>query len=257
MDISNSLKLKLVLGKPISFDNGFIRQPTIELIDVISEDTFMSYIQPFTLTLDVFGLPKEIENMYTVYELLFFIDDMNKTKGIYNEEDSLVERLKSSLHFFFDTDNVQLYRNNMTFLIDYSIKIDRTNFEDLADLILLITKTNKLKNTEKEQKEFLKDKSEDFKKRYLRHLENRKKYQEKHKGDGGIYKIINTVIHYQNPINYNVEKLTYWQLINTYETLVNKETYAHNVSLLSVVDEKGAKKLDLKHWSEKIKIELN
>ena len=260
-EISNTLKYKIIRGKPIPFGSDFIIQHSIDYImDEIGEEVFQQYIWVFATTEDVLGLPDDFREGFTVFDMFFIIDQIRKTQNVYSDENSLVQLLKKALCFFFKTDNVILYEDENIvkthFVINFSTIVDRNNFDELSNLILLICKKGKLINEEKEQEKLLEGKSEDFIRRYKNHLRNRKKYQEKHKSDNGIWKIVNTIVHYQDKIDYNVGDFTFWQLLNTYENLINKEAYQRNVDLLSVVSSEDAKKLDTKHWSEKMKIEL-
>lgn len=256
IEIDSNLKRKLVLGKDIPFKDLLIKQATLEVIDTIGEDTFFSYIYPYTLTLDSIQLPDEFKNGFNVYDLLFIIDEINRLNNNFKEEESLVNMFKSSLYFFFDTDDIiHLDKSNVnSFMINHRTMIDRNDFEDLAELILLICRSKKIEI--KKEKDIFAGKSEEWIKRYKRHLEKREKYKKKHKNDDGLYRIINAVIHfYQSTVDYRqLDKWTYWQLINTYETFVNKEKYLYNLSLLTVITKEEAKKLDLKHWSEKLNI---
>ena len=165
MEINNTLKYKIIRGKPIPFGNDFIIQHSIDYImDTIGEDVFQQYIWVFAATEDVLGLPSDFKEGFTIFDMFFIIDQIRKTQNVYSDENSLVQLLKKSLCFFFKTDNVILYEDENIikthFVINFSTIVDRSNFDELSDLILLICKNSKLKNEEKEQEKLLEGKSD-------------------------------------------------------------------------------------------------
>ena len=137
-----------------------------------------------------------------------------------NKDESLMKNLHTSLEILYRTKDIKFVEHLATFIINEEIVIDKENFKYLCRVVLEMTKTNI------DYKAL--DKKATSDNEILNEFERRKKeYEEKSskkKNDITFIDIINTVIHYQNNINYqSILDWTIYQIKNTYEILISKE----------------------------------
>ena len=211
MDIRNNY----LFGTDIDLSNyglGKIYQPKYrDFLDNNMEHS--DFVKVFYLS-EIFNYKygSEINNI----GLIFFL----MTIDLENKNESLIESLHTSLELLYKTKNIRFVEHMGAFIINEDIVIDKDNFKHLCTVVLEMTKTNidykalDKKNTSDNE--------------LLNEFERRKKeYEEKSskkKNEITFIDIINTVIHYQNNIDYqSILNWTIYQIKNTYEVLMAKE----------------------------------
>ena len=143
------------------------------------------------------------------------------TVDLESKEDKLLETLILALNILYKTKNIKFIDHLATFIVEEEVVIDKSNFMYLCEVILEMTKTSI------DYKAL--DKKTPSNNEIMNEFERRKReYEEKQskkKNETTFIDIINTVIHYQNNINYNdILNWTIYQIKNTYEVLTAKES---------------------------------
>lgn len=137
-----------------------------------------------------------------------------------SRDNNLIKSLHNSLEILYKTKDIEFIEHLATFIVNEEIVINKENFKYLSTTVLEMTKTIiDYKSLDK------KSTSDD---EILNEFERRKKeYEEKSskkKNEITFIDIINTVIHYQNNIDYqSILNWTIYQIKNTYEVLMAKE----------------------------------
>lgn len=228
-------------GMPVklNYSLGKIHQP--KLFDFMEKDiTIEEFAQPFCVRVDVIDFEQNDRVDQLVKRLkdfdLFFLD-----KG------SMVDKLINSLSMLYKTDDIQLDTYSQSILISKSILIDRDNFTYLADIVLNMLCMEKPKKEENKRK--FKD---DYRQKLWEKLQKHRVENEKKKAITFL-DIVNFVVHSNSVVDYErVYNLTYYQLVNTYTTLMNKMTYEEHMMYKT----SGQFKMEseIKHWSIQTKI---
>lgn len=228
-------------GLPVNLNHGLgkIYQP--KLFDFMEMDvTIEEFAQPFCARVDVidFGDDKRTEEILkTLKDFdLFFVD-----KG------SMVDRLIKSLTVLYKTDDVKLDKYYQRIVISDSIIIDRDNFTYLADVVLNMLCMEKPKKQENKRKY-----KDDYRQKLWEKMQRYRAENEK-KNAITFLDIVNFVVHSNSVIDYErVYNLTYYQLVNTYTTLMNKSNYEEHMMYRT----SGQFKMenDVKHWGIQSKI---
>ena len=245
-----SLEHYLILGLPIKLDKGLgvINQPTIK--ELISNGFNVdSFLQPFLLRVDLIQDMKGLEDFkqsINDFDLLFLQDE--KGNFIFKDGDiGLLLKLINCLHLIYKTEDVSLIYEKQTILIDNSIAINRNNYTYLADIILEIFDTEKPKPVDNTPK--YKDKA----RQQLWEKLERRRAEEARKKALTLADIINITIHLDGYIGYNtISEMTYYQLLNTYKTLMNKMSYDEYLMFKS--SGQFDLKQDTKHWTSNTKV---
>lgn len=212
MDVRNNY----LFGTDIDLNKynlGVIHQPKYEDLMKYNMD-ISDFIKVFYLS-EVFNYRynSEINNLGSIAFLMMM--------DLQDKESKLLESLKLSLEIIYKTENIRFIDHIATFVVDEKIVIDKENFDMLCKIVLEMTKTNI------DYKELNKKPPSDDE--LLNEFERRKKeYEEKHpkkNSEISFVDILNTIIHYQNNIDYNkILGWTIYQIKNTYEVLVAKES---------------------------------
>lgn len=223
----------------LNYNLGEIHQP--KLFDYMEKDiTVEEFAQPFCARVDVvdFGDDEKIEGLLKKIKDfdLFFID-----KGV------MLDKLINSLSILYKKDDIKLDMYNQRILISDDIIIDRDNFTYLADVVL------NMLCMEKPKKEVKKRKYKDDYRQKLWEKMQRYRAENEKKNAITFLDIVNFVVHSNSVIDYErVYRLTYYQLINTYTTLMNKGGYEEH--LMYKTSGQFKMESELKHWGIQSKI---
>lgn len=246
MDIED-LNFKLLFKRPIDIQNSCILfQPMIKEIIDYGFEKYSLLLSPYQADINMLEIKDENKNKFKNFDLFFLVTHDGEFLFKTNNK-NMIDLLCESLKFYFKTDNVYIYNKEMCVIINDLYALNRDNFDDFASLIFAINKTTKPKFEKPPvlQNERQKDVYEKLMKGRMRNLK---------KCSTNYESIINAVIHggdYFIPYEY-IEKMTIYQLVNSYESIVNKDWYNKNFSQYLAGAEPD--KLDLTHWSEKLKI---
>ena len=228
-------------GMPIKLGQGLgkIFQP--KLIDFINNDTSIEELaQIFCVRLDIIDVSQEdIQKLMTVLKDfdLFFLD----------EDKTSLNKLVNYLKFLYKTDNVYLSVDKQCILIDDDIILNRNNYTYLADVVLNMLCMEKPKKQENKRKY-----KDDYRQKLWEKMQRYRAENEK-KNAITFLDIVNFVVHSNSVIDYErVYNLTYYQLVNTYTTLMNKSNYEEHMMYRT----SGQFKMenDVKHWGIQSKI---
>lgn len=228
-------------GLPVKLSHnlGQIHQP--RLYDFMENDiTIEEFAQPFCARVDVvdFGDSEQMkEILKTLKDFdLFFVD-----KGV------MIDKLIRSLSMLYKTDDIQLDTYSQCIFVSKSIMIDRDNFTYLADVVLNMLCMEKPKKQENKRKY-----EDDYRQKLWEKMQRYRVEKEK-KNAITFLDIVNFVVHSNSVIDYErVYNLTYYQLVNTYTTLMNKMGYEEHMMYRT----SGQFKMEgeVKHWGVQSKI---
>lgn len=241
MDLEK-IRTKLLLGKPISFENSLIYQPTVDSIDDITEDKFNQLTLPFSMNLDVVNIPQEYKQDLKIYDL-FFVPSILNVSGT-----DMILFLFEGLRFFFKTEEVILNDDN-SINIDNKTLIDRDNFEELQDIILKISCSKKAEIPK--EKMFENERA----KRIHDNLQKQRELYRQRSGEKEnnsiLPTVINELIHEDSDFTYeNIGNKTMWQSMNSLAIMRIKDEYKTNIMLVSNMTDSS--KMNLSHWKERI-----
>ncbi len=226
MDIN---KDALLMGKPINIDNvGLLYQPTIDEIAMIGYENYFKLLLPFIISERDLESESEYEKV-DLYDITF------------NEGSALILALLFKQDIGTDFINGDFY-----WVIGEDGVLNRDNIEEFKKAIREINclkepDNNKIpKNLSPEQKR----------------IHEKMKYHRKRHAEKNIptfKEMINVVMHTGDSfISYEeVGKFTYYQLINSYQVMMNLNSYKehkdYNLSMKYDVKE------SMPHWTETIK----
>lgn len=239
MDIN---KIQLLLNDRIeTAEFGTLYFPDVEYLIEHGEVGFNRLVLPYALTTDAFGLDEELLKEVTMFDLLL-------QPFQYDENTKLYDIFMDSLRFYFKLEPVYVQQYYCVCVGDYII--NRDNFDRLAEIILLISKTQKVK-VEKPPK-FENAVQKDV---YEKITEGRRREAQKNRISFAT--IINVVMNGGVKTNYisaeQVRKMTFYQLMSRYDFIMETESW--EVELGQVLSPKiDSKKIDLTYWIHKIKI---
>lgn len=231
-----------ITGLPIrTKELGIIHQPTIE--EILSAGlTEKQIVQPFLLHLDLIikEQDEELKKVLMNFDLFFIT------------QSELIGSLMKSLVFLYRTENVVLSNDktleDKKIIVDDNIIINRYNFDSLADIVLGMFCTQR-PSVEEEEKVNLP--SEKHKKIWEKMQKRKKKKALKNQME--LCDIINIVSHANGFIAYReVIKLTYYQLITSYKTMMHMESYKEFTQFK--LSPKFDIQSDVKHWMNLSKI---
>lgn len=242
-------KNQLILSTEYDIDNvGMIYFPMVEDLKdkAIGEDKINRYIVPYKLTKHHFQIDKDKKKNEEILRDITLFDILTFKDLPFDDNTTYIELITDSLKYYFKVD-VQYNMEINSFIIDNKGIINRDNFDQIADIILAINNNKKLEI--EDVPEFKNEKQRDV---YYKIMAGRKRQAEKNKVT--LSTIINIVIHGGNSFipYYELLKMTIYQLINSYKAIIDIDICNRNYQqYLAGAD---ANKIDLSHWSEKIKI---
>lgn len=225
-------------------DFGNINFLTVKDLAILGEDGYQDFLTPFRLHLGCYG----IDDIHTYKDFdLFFAKNKNKElfeiptkKG----NKKIQNMLLKSLSFIFKEE---------IFLLDCAIAvgnklIHRDNFDELCNIILKSLHSEKIEI--EETPIFQNERQRDI---YEKLMAGRQKDAEKNQLHFDI--IIKTVALSMGKLTHDplIKNMTLWQLIDNYQSVMAKESCQVNFSYLAAGVDTNKSKLDLTHWSEKIK----
>jgi len=189
-----------------------------------------------------------IESGYNVVDYdIFFMNFQNDGRMKIKKDDceiEILQLLKESVDFIFKCKSIIDYQYN-AIIIDEDRIIYRDNFESIREIILLTNACSKFEI--EDEPTFENDRQKDV---YYKLQEGRRRRAEKDRLQ--LKKLINIVMVYTNyHINDKIQEMTMFQLYNTYSSLSLKDGYELNMTYVPVVADTS--KLDLEHWSNKLK----
>lgn len=231
-----------ITGLPINLgDMGIIYQPTIEELLTIGF-TNKEIVQPFLLNI---GLLVEDENS----EILKVLKDFDM---FFLASNGMLEVLIKSLAILYKTNNIKVSEDkrleDKKIIIEDKFFIDRNNYDKLSEIILQMFFVERPKKQE-EEKVYLPTEKH---KQIWQKMQNKKK-KKALKEQMNLCDIINVVCHGNTFIPYEqVRKFTYYQLINSYKTLMKIENYKEFTQFK--LSPKFEVKNDMKHWITEVKI---
>jgi hypothetical protein len=247
-------KLQLFFNSTVKIEGiGEIFQPTIDDIKnpMIGEKKYNELIIPFITSTDMFNISDQYKSIVKVFDLFFIKDEKGEKLLKHNEgkvnEKPMLDLLVESLKFFFKTEEIKVDEHYMSIMVGCEGLIYRENFDMLSDLVLEI---NNIERPVLEKvPEFTSDKQKDV---YTKLTEGRRKKREQE--TKSLMSIINIVMHGGKTfISYDeIKKFTISQLYNTYSSVVQID-YC-NREYDKYLAGANPKDLDLKHWTERLKI---
>lgn len=222
-------------GAPIKLGQNLdtIYQPRI--IDFIKNDiTVEEFAQIFCVRVDIIDV-----NDSEMHKLLAILKDFDL---FFFDESSSIQKLIRCLKILYKTDNIYLSVDNQTILINNEIILNRDNFTYLSDVVLNMLAMEKPKKKKKERKY-----KDDYRQKLWEKMQ-RYRQEKEEKERLTLLDLVNMVVHHGTFVDYDkVFNLTYYQLINSYLTLMGKTNYDE----YTMFKTSGQFKLEheVKHWS--------
>lgn len=238
---------KCVSGKDIDFYGFKIKQPTVDEIFDMGEDSFYKILTPFILGRNLYQAP----------------DDMSLFECIMNNKEVCMS-LFLAINYFMkvDFEDMKIYesvsmskklgRKVNQLIVNGKLIIDSDKFEELKTIVLMISNTKEVNKNDVAEEDNFKGLSEETRKMKEKLLKGRKK--KNISSDEKKVKLVNVynyVVHCQEVIDYEKSlKWTIYQLYNTYQNEHIKE----NTKFLFDVASNGMldKNSKLEQFSEKI-----
>lgn len=225
-----------ISGLPIKLDGtlGTIYQPTIKTL-IENDYTELEFLQPFLIHTGLYEVLEENNGEIKNFDLFYF------------ENLELFISLVKGLKLFYRASDEDITLEGKEIIIKKDIRINRDNFDYLAEVILEMFMT---KRPEKEDKS---RKYEDDTRQKLWDKIRKKREEASKKNALQICDIINIICHINGFVPYTkVLDLTYYQLINSYQMLVRVDSYRDFIQYK--VSSKFDIKQDAKHWLKEAKI---
>jgi hypothetical protein len=227
MDVNN----ELVLQYDINYNGIKIHQTTIDEMYQYGIEEYNKLLLPYYLTLDIFQIPPEEHDNYSIFDLICINED-------------IFFYLILSLRYFCKTDNITTESDGIH--VDGGV-INRNNFEEFSQLIL------KIHAKEREKEEKLPDNPRqrelELKLRALR-------ARHKPKNEIQLCDIMNIVKFggkYHISIN-EIRQMTLWNLTMAYKAKVGVSNWEDSLSIALVSGDKE-NKLDDVHWIKQLKVD--
>lgn len=255
----NSLDLEFyyMSGKPIDLTHlnlGVIHQPRLkDFIDNKMDVSFFSH--PFLFDKYMISNKKESvdELVKDLGKLSFLIVYNEITSLAYESDEGVLDLLVNALKLLYKTDNVLVAKTISKIIIDGSIIIGDEELEFISALVvemMRIDKNDMKKRIEEQTKQAeLDELMSEFERRA-------KKYQEKQDSknkDFTLMDMVNVIVHSQSVVDYDrVFDMTIYQLKNSYETLIKKESFT--INLMHRISPNFKPSEELKLWEENVHI---
>lgn len=199
-------------------------------------------MMPFCVSTDALELSAELKADFKNFDLLF-LQHFQKEP---NEPRSLLEMLESSLKVLMGTNHVHINFDEMCINVNESGRLDRNNFDELAEVVFAILHREKPKYEKKKQ---LTEKQQSIMDKLNKHRQAKAK-----KNETKLEDMLNVVIHGGTSfIPYTeVVEFTYWQLINTYASIVTIDGYKEFLAYKSSGQFEIKDQVD--HWIKQLKL---
>jgi len=258
-------KLQLRFANEVEVGDFTIKIPKVKDIVRIGEDKYNQLLKPYFITKDVVGLNSGVFNQINNFDLFFISGEDGKNKLLQDDGVPYLDVLLESLKFYFSEELCELnglhlkdeygvdfgYDDDVLSQINYILVennglIDRTNFDDIADMILKINFTER-----KEIKPEPKFKSKRKKDIYNKIMEGRRRKQEK---DAHTIADMVRIVQFggKSFINFDtIQEFTIYQLIDTYMSILSIDSF--NIKFWQYHAGADPKELNLEHWTEEIK----
>lgn len=238
MDVTN-----MILEDSVEVEGvGKLYFPKVQDLLDKKEKKFNLLNSPYVVSLDIFDLDEETIKEIKVFDMLINLKMNNEDVEI-----KYFDVLLESLEFYFK-ERIIYDEYNYCFKIGKKGILNRDNFDDVADIILLLNRLDRMKK--EIPPNFKNDKQKDV---YQKLMEGRRKKAEKEVVN--IPTIINTVVHGGKSFIPYREIREYWtlfQLYNSYRAILDIDSFTINFEQYLAGAE--SKKLDMTHWGEKIRI---
>lgn len=243
--------LNLELQEPINFYGLTIRLPSIAEILRYGLEKYNRLLLPYIISLDSIGtdIPEEQKKHIEIFDII-------------TSDEEMVDLLEESIRFLCNAENVLLtidesdtvgiwvdyiYENHEKTLDIGHLFINRSNFDDFANIILLINSkeryvAERIPEFENERQKDVWDKLQEGRKRGSR------------SNSIGLRDIVNFCEFGGNshiPAS-EIKTWTLWKLTNAYNSIIGKSSYDDNFQIYLVNGEKEL--IENKHWSDLIKI---
>lgn len=218
---------------------GTLYYPTVADLLAHGEDTLNAYLIPYRLSLGLFDLDEDMSAEAKLFDLFYF-------PGFeFAPDKPFLALLKESLAFFF---REQIYsdRERQELRIGNQGILHRDNFDALADHILEIGNMRRLEKDSPPP--FANERHEDI---YTKIMAGRRKRAELNSPP--LLALANIVMHGgRSFISYEaIQSFTINQLINSYNAILNIDAFTIQFQQSLVASD--ISKLDLEHWSSKLK----
>lgn len=246
-------------GMPIDLTDmnlGVIHQPRIR--DFINNKIdITNFSHPFLFDKEMLSNKKDsIDSLIDGLGRLGFLIIYSEILTIASDDGSILDMLSDSLKFIYKTDNVLIAKTIGKIVIDGSIVIGDTEFEFISDLVLEMMRMDK-EAMKKKIREMHKEKEEDeladIFERKRREYERRLREQKNKDKEFTIVDMVNVVVHSQTIIDYEKAfDMTMYQLRNSYETLIKKESF--NVNLMHRISPNFKPSEEFNLWEETAQI---
>lgn len=248
-------------GLPIDFSSeglGVVNQPKIK--DFISSNLEISeFSHPFLLNKEMIlkrneGVDSALSDVGRL-KFLFIYDEITREKRAIEGTEGIVDTLVRCLKILYNTNSVMVLSTVFSIVVGEDILINDSNFPLLADLVVEMMRIDIVEmrkriedNRRREEEEKNNPMLKEIRKREREFLARKKE-----KDELTLIDLANIVIHSQSVFDYEkVFNFTVYQLKNSYEIVINKETYM--VNLLHRISPNFQPTDDFKLWEEKAKV---
>lgn len=248
-------------GLPIDFSEdglGTIYQPKLK--DLISSNIEISeFSHPFLLNKDMVlkrneGVDEALSDIGRL-KFLFVYDEITRPRRELEGSEGMIDTLTKCLKILYKTETVMVLSTVFSIVIGDSILINDSNFGLLADLVVEMMRIDIVEMRKKIQENKRREEEEKNNPmlREIRRREREYLARKQEKDELTIIDLANIVVHSQSIFDYEkVFDLTIYQLKNSYDLVMKKETYM--VNLLHRISPNFQPTDDFKLWEEKAKV---
>ena len=231
----NNLNLYLKTQKPIKFyDICIIHQPSFEEILDYNVDEFENLLLPYCITLDSVSevLTEEEKKGLTNFDLLY-------------SSQEFLTYLFISLEFFCKSKIIDFNEKGILFQ-DYNGRLNKNNFDELAEIILNICGRERPKV---EKKVFANERQKDI---WEKLQEGRRRHAKKNELKlEDVLNICEFGGNYYIPIE-EIIKWSLWRILNCYKSIIGISSYKDSFDIFLISSKKEL--IENKHWTELIKL---
>lgn len=248
-------------GLPVDFSNeglGVIHQPKIKDF-ILSNLEISEFSHPFLLNKEMVlkrneGVDEALSDVGRL-KFLFIYDEITRAKRELDGTEGIVDTLVRCLKMLYNTDSVMVLSTVFSIVVGDSVLINDSNFGLLSDLVVEMMRIDILE-MRKRIEENRKREEEEKNNPMLREIRRREREflaRKQEKDELTLIDLANIVIHSQSVFDYEKAfNLTVYQLKNSYDLVIKKETYM--VNLLHRISPNFQPTDDFKLWEEKAKV---